>query len=145
MFLLDLCLNAYINTFFMFWFHHIIYCPCYILINHWTHILLKHYCFHLQQSKTKSSFSYALCLCLCRSRGKWSTDGCVTLGGNFVTSQGVQPYVNCSCSHLSTFGVLMDITDKEVSFASFVTCTLDTLCSWDSLVSEHGWTENNLI
>ncbi|KAG8196303.1 hypothetical protein JTE90_013791 [Oedothorax gibbosus] len=47
------------------------------------------------------------------SRGKWSTDGCVTLGGNYVTSHGVQPYVNCSCSHLSTFGVLMDITDKE--------------------------------
>ncbi|KAF8796749.1 Cadherin EGF LAG seven-pass G-type receptor 2 like protein [Argiope bruennichi] len=44
------------------------------------------------------------------SRGKWSTDGCVTLGANFMSAQ---PYINCSCSHLSTFGVLMDITDKE--------------------------------
>ncbi|GFV09493.1 protocadherin-like wing polarity protein stan [Trichonephila clavipes] len=47
------------------------------------------------------------------SRGKWSTDGCVTLGVNFMSVHGMQPYVNCSCSHLSTFGVLMDITDKE--------------------------------
>ncbi|GIX77505.1 protocadherin-like wing polarity protein stan [Caerostris extrusa] len=33
-----------------------------------------------------------------------------TLGANFMS---LQPYINCSCSHLSTFGVLMDITDKE--------------------------------
>ncbi|XP_035231471.1 protocadherin-like wing polarity protein stan isoform X2 [Stegodyphus dumicola] len=47
------------------------------------------------------------------SRGKWSTEGCSTIGTNYVSVLGVQPYVNCSCSHLSTFGVLMDITDKE--------------------------------
>ncbi|XP_042896981.1 protocadherin-like wing polarity protein stan isoform X2 [Parasteatoda tepidariorum] len=46
-------------------------------------------------------------------RGKWSSEGCTTLGMNLISGRGMQPYVNCSCSHLSTFGVLMDITDKE--------------------------------
>ncbi|XP_023244632.1 protocadherin-like wing polarity protein stan isoform X2 [Centruroides sculpturatus] len=42
-------------------------------------------------------------------RGKWSSKGCKVE----AVSYGHHPYVNCSCGHLSSFSVLMDITDRE--------------------------------
>ncbi|XP_076313585.1 protocadherin-like wing polarity protein stan isoform X2 [Tachypleus tridentatus] len=46
-------------------------------------------------------------------QGHWSTKGCQLQKEDSLTWQSKQPYVNCSCNHLTSFGVLMDITDKE--------------------------------
>ncbi|XP_067133004.1 protocadherin-like wing polarity protein stan isoform X2 [Centruroides vittatus] len=39
-------------------------------------------------------------------RGVWSSDGCTVVGKMY---DGLQSFVNCSCNHLSSFGLLMDI------------------------------------
>ena len=59
--------------------------------------------------------------------GQWSTDGCKVVGRRTVDDHD---YVTCECSHLTSFGVLMDRSDIEVSGD----WSLDSQChsSWDS-------------
>lgn len=51
------------------------------------------------------------------SFGEWSRVGCRTeLGENwFIRDEGAPLIVNCTCNHLSTFAVLVDVVDLEVS------------------------------
>ena len=43
--------------------------------------------------------------------GQWSTDGCKVIGRRTVDDHD---YVTCECSHLTSFGVLMDRSNIEV-------------------------------
>jgi len=48
----------------------------------------------------------------CRSLdGYWSENGC-EVTGRYKKSQ--HKYVECRCTHLSTFAVLMDLSDEDV-------------------------------
>ncbi|XP_064606055.1 LOW QUALITY PROTEIN: cadherin EGF LAG seven-pass G-type receptor 2-like [Liolophura sinensis] len=44
------------------------------------------------------------------TRGQWSTEGC-ELKGRY--KMGDKKFVTCSCNHLSTYAVLMDVSDTE--------------------------------
>ena len=63
-------------------------------------------------------FAY-ICLFLCFSgkSGKWSTDGCSVSGRRDANGE---KYVTCTCNHLSSFGVLMDISNIEVKTTLFI-------------------------
>lgn len=52
--------------------------------------------------------------------GEWSRVGCRTeLGENwFISDDGAPLIVNCTCNHLSTFAVLVDVVDLEVSWSN---------------------------
>jgi len=47
-----------------------------------------------------------------RSQGMWSTEGCRLL----TSKSGYENnhFVTCECAHLSTFTVIMDVTNDEV-------------------------------
>lgn len=51
------------------------------------------------------------------TRGQWSTDGC-ELKGRY--KMGDKKFVTCSCNHLSTYAVLMDVSDTEVTFPTLL-------------------------
>jgi len=51
------------------------------------------------------------CLLLHRS-GEWSTAGCDVVDRYTIEDQA---YVKCSCNHLTTFALIMDVSEQEVS------------------------------
>ena len=53
---------------------------------------------------------------LCFSLGEWSRAGCQTEVPEDWHVSVTKPFlVNCTCNHLSTFAVLVDLVDMQVS------------------------------
>jgi cadherin EGF LAG seven-pass G-type receptor 1 len=57
------------------------------------------------------------------SAGHWSSDGC-----ELISRTDLPPYkyVQCQCSHLSTFAVVMDVSDDEMAVALAFTVEIST-------------------
>lgn len=57
------------------------------------------------------------------SFGEWSRVGCRTeINEDWLNKDDDNPLlVNCTCNHLSTFAVLVDVVDLEVRFQIFST------------------------
>lgn len=54
--------------------------------------------------------------CFVGSFGEWSRAGCQTeVSDNWHVSVTKPFLVNCTCNHLSTFAVLVDLVDMQVS------------------------------
>jgi hypothetical protein len=56
--------------------------------------------------------------CFVGSFGEWSRAGCQTeVSDNWHVSATKPFLVNCTCNHLSTFAVLVDVVDMQVSIS----------------------------
>lgn len=62
-------------------------------------------------------YSNLFILFICSTAGHWSRNGCVMTDRYELRGEN---YVTCSCSHLSTYAVLMDMTSVEVIKDSFL-------------------------
>ena len=59
--------------------------------------------------------SHSHFLCSVGSFGEWSRAGCQTEVSNDWHVSVTKPFlVNCTCNHLSTFAVLVDLVDLQV-------------------------------
>ena len=62
--------------------------------------------------------SHTKFLCFVGSFGEWSRAGCQTeVSDNWHVSVTKPFLVNCTCNHLSTFAVLVDLVDMQVTIS----------------------------